>query len=141
MDINSSLWIQIVNFLVLLVLLNVLLFKPIRGILAKRDTAFESLLNAIDDFKNRLEASRISIEKNMILARKEGLTEKDDLKSQGLKKEKGILQQTSSIVEDKIGKARSDIELQMVEIRKRLEKDVPDFSIELAEKILGRSVK
>ena len=141
MDINSSLWIQIVNFLILLLLLNVLLFKPIRSILAKRNAAFESLSKAIDDFKNRLEASRIAIEKSMLLARKEGLTEKDALKSQGLKEENGILQQTSSVVEDKIGKARSDIELQMVAIRKRLEKDVPDFSIELAEKILGRSVK
>jgi F-type H+-transporting ATPase subunit b len=141
MDINSSLWIQIVNFLILLILLNVLLFKPIRNILAKRNAAFESLSKAIDDFKNRLEASRIAIEKSMLLARKEGLAEKDALKNQGLKEENGILQQTSSVVEEKIGKARSDIELQMVEIRKRLEKDVPDFSIELAEKILGRSVK
>ena len=140
LSIDNTLFIQIGNFLVLLFLLNIFLFKPIRGILARRHGEESSLKEAIEDYQTRSDQDEKGIDAGKVQARNEGAAEKDSLKGQGLEKERGILQDASSAAEGKIGTARKDTEAKIVEVRKSLEDQVAAFSNELAEKILGRSI-
>ncbi len=141
LEYNFTLLIQIANFLVLLLLLNIFLFKPIRGILAKRSEEESALQESIDGFQSRADESEKGVIEGQNKARKEGVSEKDSLKGQGLEKEQGILQDAVSTAEDKIGIAKKDMEAKMADVRKSLEDQVSAFSNELAEKILGRSVQ
>ena len=140
LSVDNTLLIQIVNFLVLLFLLNIFLFKPIRGILAKRNEEEGSLKGSIEDYQARAEKSEKGVEEGKIQARKEGVSEKDSIKGQGLEKEQNILQEALRASEEKIGIARKDMDAKMDDVRKALEDQVAAFSNELAEKILGRSV-
>jgi len=140
LDINFTLFIQIANFLFLLVLLNIILFRPIRRILTQRNGETNLLEKTIEDYQKRSEQNEKNIEDGMVLARKDGFAEKEKFKGTGLEEEKGILQGANSSVEEKFGKAKSEMEMKMADVRKALEGQVAGFSTELAEKILGRSI-
>ncbi len=141
LKVDFSLIVQIVNFLLLLLLMNIFLYKPIRKILARRKEEINSFEGTIEGYQNRSDQDEKGIEEGMILARKEGHKEKENFKGQGLEAEKGILQKASSSAEEKIGNAKQEIENKIVDVRKALEDQVASFSGELAEKILGRSIQ
>jgi F-type H+-transporting ATPase subunit b len=136
-----SLVIQIINFLVLLLVMNILLYRPIRNILKQRNEEMGSLESSAEDFRNRSDQQELAIEDGRIQARKEGIQEKDSIKAQGSEKEAEILKEAHSEAEDKIGLAKKEMEDKMGEIQKSLESDVDVFADELAAKILGRSVQ
>ena len=141
LDINSSLFIQVINFLILLFLLNILLYRPIRSILSRRNEEMNSLRDRVDGFREKSAEQQQKIEQGMVLARKEGFQEKENFKGQGVEEEKSILKEASSSAEQKMGKAKAELEKKMAEVRKTLEEHVAVFSKELAEKILGRSTQ
>ena len=141
LSVDYTLFIQIANFLILLILLNIFLFRPIRNILTKRQEETSTLEKTIEDLKGRSNEREKGIESGLVQARKEGYAEKESFKGQGMEEEKGILKETSSSVEEKINQAREDIEKRMLNVSKELEAQVSAFSRELAEKILGRTVQ
>ena len=141
LNIDGTLILQIANFLVLLVVMNIILYKPIRGILAKRDEEMDSRQKMIDDCQGRVKENEEAIESGMVAARKEGYQEKESLKAQGQEEEKGVLQEAGAAVERKLAAAKQEIETKITSARESLETEISGFSDELAEKILGRSVQ
>jgi F-type H+-transporting ATPase subunit b len=141
LNIDGTLILQIANFLVLLVVMNIILYKPIRGILAKRDEEMASRQQVIDDYQGIVKSDEEAIESGMVSARKEGYQEKDALKVSGQEEEKGVLQEAGAAVERKLTVAKQEIETKITAARETLESEISGFSNELAEKILGRSVQ
>ena len=137
----GSLWLQVANFLLLLLLMNTLLYKPIRRILSQRKGEVDALEKTIEDYLNRSEQSEKGIEERKSGAQKQGHVEKENLKGQGLEEEKGILQAAGSLAEERISVAEKEMEMRIEDVRKALEGQVAAFSNELAEKILGRSIQ
>ncbi len=138
---DYTLFIQIINFLILLIILNVFLYKPIRGILVKRRKEEMSLKNSIDDFQSRSDQNKKGVEQGKIKALKEGVAEKENFKQLGQEAEQGILLDASSEAEKKIRNAREEIQSKVMDVRKSLEDQVALFSNDLVEKILGRSIQ
>ena len=141
LSIDGTMILQIANFLVLLVVMNIILYKPIRGILAKRDEEMASRQQVIDDYQNIVKSDEEAIESGMVSARKEGYQEKESLKDLGQEEEKGVLQEAGAAVERKLTAAKQEIEAKVTAARETLESEITGFSNELAEKILGRSVQ
>ncbi len=141
LNIDGTLILQIANFLVLLVVMNIVLYKPIRGILAKRDEEMASRQKMIDGYQGHVEDNEAAIESGMVSARKEGYKEKESLKALGQEEEKGVLQEAGAAVERKLTAAKQEIETKITAARETLESEISGFSNELAEKILGRSVQ
>lgn len=141
LEINFTILLQIFTFLLLVFFLNIILFRPIRKVLTRRNEETNSLQTMIDELQNRSEENEKGIEQGMAQARKEGYVEKENFKGQGLKEEKGIIQVASTTVEEKIASARKEMEKKIAEARKGLEGEMTDFSNELAEKILGRTIQ
>lgn len=140
LNIDGTLILQIANFLVLLFILNLILFKPIRKILSQREEEMNSRRKTIDDYEGRAEKSEKDIEEGKVHARKEGYSAKEALKNQGLQEEKGILQEAGASVEQKLDAARKEIEAKVAAAKEALEGQIAGFSEELAQKILGRSI-
>ena len=140
LEINSSLFIQIANFLLLLLVLNILLYRPIRNMLTQRRQKMENFQGAIEQYTGQAGNSEKALEEGMIAARRDGYQEKEDLKAEAREEERGILQEAGTTVEQKIGQAKQEMEAKMAEVRQALEEQTAAFSQELAEKILGRSI-
>lgn len=141
LKIDSTLLIQIANFLLLLFFLNIFLYRPIRRILSQRHDETSSLKKTIEDYDDRSEQNERGIEEGVVQARKEGYEKKENLKGQALDEEKAILQEAGSSVEEKKDKADKELGSKIADVRKILEEQVAGFSQELAEKILGRSIQ
>lgn len=140
LEINYTVFVQIANFLLLLFFLNILLFKPIRGILSKRKEDLARQQKAVEDLLGMAERDRKAIEEGMAKARKEGFLQKEGAKSAALDQEKGIMQEAVGKVEDRMTRAAGERERQVAAVKKGLETEIATFSKELAEKLLGRSL-
>jgi len=137
---NITVLFQIANFLILLFILNLIVYRPIRKILGRRGDEVISFQDMIEDFQNRSEKEAKTLQENMAGARSQGFKEKENLKNAGLEEEKVMVQGAISAAEEKIGKAKGEIDQDTAQARQSLEAEVKVFSKELAEKILGRSI-
>ena len=140
LEFNFTLIVQIVNFLVLLFLLNIILYKPIRKIMGQRREEMSTSEKAIADLLDRYSRLSKELEQNKASARKDGFKEKEDRKNQGRDEESKMVQKAIDTVGEKISKSREDITRNMAGLRQSLDKEVSLFSQELAEKVLGRSI-
>jgi F-type H+-transporting ATPase subunit b len=137
---NFTLFFQIANFLFLLFVLNILLYRPIRKILGQRRDEMNSFEEMIEDFQGKSTQYAKELEENMVEARSDGYKEKETLKNAGLDEEKGMLREATSKTEAQINKAKEEIQRKALDARQSLEEEVAGFSRELAKKILGRSI-
>ena len=139
-NIDQSLVYQLINFLLLLIILNAILYKPIRTILKQRaekmtglkaeaQKANGDMMQKEQDYQNRLQQ-----------ARKEGFEQKNIFKLEGQEEEKKLLQQTNQKIEAELTQNRQKIAQQVEEARKKLSGEVTSFSQEIAQKILGRKI-
>lgn len=140
LSINLTVLVQIANFLFLLFILNIILYKPIRNILGRRKGEIDSFEKTIKDFQDRLSQATGELDESIAGARKEGFKERENCKNEGLEEEKGMVDGATASSGDEIAKAKKNIESEVVEVRQSLEKEIAFFSKELATKILGRSV-
>jgi F-type H+-transporting ATPase subunit b len=141
LEINSSLFVQVANFLILILLMNLFLYKPIRDILRRRNEEMNRLEGLISDLGAKSDQQRNRIEEALTQARKEGYQEKEGLKGVGLKEERALTLEAGAKAEAKVGQAKSEIEVKIEEVRKALEDQVSMFSKELAQKVLGRTIQ
>jgi len=140
LEINSTLFVQILNFLVLLLLLNIIVFRPIRNIMQKRKEEMSSDEGSAREWGRMTEKHTTDLDANISDTRKKGVKEKDALKSEGLKEEQRMLQETHSTIEGKINRARAEIEEKRLKARSSLQGEIKVFSTDLAEKLLGRGI-
>jgi F-type H+-transporting ATPase subunit b len=137
---NYTVFIQVANFLVLLFLLNIILYRPIRRIVGRRRDEMNSYQTMIEDFHNRFDMNTKELEESTRAARNEGYKAKESHKHSGLEEEKRTLQDALSSAQQKVGKAKEEIGSGAAAARQSLESEIKIFSQELAEKILGRSM-
>lgn len=140
-DITSSLWFQIANFLILIFLLNVVLYKPIRGILAERKAKFAQMAGEISTTQESAAAKAEKLEADRALARKDGATLREELKTEGRGKERELINAATAEMEETVSKLRAQIADEIGQARNQLKAEVQTFGQELAQKILGRSIQ
>jgi len=137
---DYTLFLQLANFLFLLFILNIILYRPVRRVLGKRKAEIDGLQHSVSELEGNADRFAGEIEEGMAKARKTGYEEKESLKNQGLEEEKKLVKEAASASGERMGHARTEMEKKLLEARGALEKELHLFSKELAEKILGRSV-
>ncbi|MBW2060779.1 MAG: ATPase [Deltaproteobacteria bacterium] len=139
-EINASLFIQVVNFLLMLLVLNYLLYRPIQGVLRQRREKIDGFESDIERLIEKAENRQIEIEARIDEARQEGFSKKEEVKGQGLEEEKRVLDEANTRAEEALHKIREQISEEIVVAREALKADLEAFSADLAQKILGRSL-
>jgi F-type H+-transporting ATPase subunit b len=140
-ELNYTVFIQIVNFLLFIFLLNIIVYRPIKGILNKRKEGMDSSLSLIDEWKRKIEKYFIEIQEQTEIARKQGMKERISLRDSGLSSEKELLQGAYSQVDKEIEKAKKEIKGQIDKARIYLQGEIENYSREMAEKIIGRALR
>lgn len=139
-DINMSLFIQMANFLVLLVLLNFLLFKPIRAILKQRADKMAGLAADAEKSKQSHQEAAEELKAVVREAQAEGVAHRNALKGEAFDREKELLDKVNAEMEAESKQVLAQIKDQMEGARASLRDQADGFSVSLAEKILGRSL-
>lgn len=138
-DINISTLIQMANFLVLLVFLNFVLYRPIRAILKQRQERMEGLSAEADSCRHKLEESELELIQGRRQAQSEGGSFRNELRNEALASEKDLLAKIQAEMDSEAAKMGEQIKDQMAKARQDLLGQVDSFSLVAAQKILGRS--
>jgi len=139
-DIDWTLYAQIINFLLLVFLLNVVLFRPIRGALRDRQAkllAQETEINVLTDKGRSLEDE---IKEELAAARRAGAGARETLKQEGAQAEATLLEEVKRQAELEWATVEKKIKADMAKARKSLQTQTQSFAQLLATKILGREL-
>ena len=139
-NIDQSLIYQIINVFLLMLILNALLYKPIRNILKQRAEKVAGLTSGGPESPIRYDQKEQDYQARLQQARKEGFEQKNLFKLEGQEEEKRLLQQANQKIEAELTQNRQRIARQVEEARKKLSGEVASFSQEIAQKILGRTI-
>jgi F-type H+-transporting ATPase subunit b len=139
-DIDWTLYAQIINFLLLVFLLNVVLFRPIRNALRERQAkmlAQETEINLLSDQGRSLEDE---IKEELADARRAGAGAREALKQEGVQAEATLLEEVKRQAEAEWATVEKKIKADMAKARASLKTQSQTFAQLLATKILGREL-
>jgi len=139
-DIDWTLFVQIANFLFLVFLLNMVLFRPIRGILKERQGLIAGMQTDIASLTESEQSVRQDIQGELLAARKSGINRRDMIKQEGSAVEAGMLEKAKAEVDEEMARTAAQIKADVAAAREALRPQVESFALDLATKILGREV-
>jgi F-type H+-transporting ATPase subunit b len=139
-NLNIALVIQIVNVLLLLVILQFFLFRPLRKVLAERKAAVDGdrgtaarlekdVQEKVNQYESRLKEIKIKASEEKGALVKAAHQEESSI----LEKARGEASETLSTIKNKIAKEASDAKTLLKEQAQSLSRDI-------TEKVLGRSL-
>lgn len=138
-SIDGSLIIQIVNFIFLIWILNVVLYKPIRKVLIQRKEKIAGLEQKIDtagkDIKEKDDAFSLGIKE----AKAKGLNEKGVLLQEAADEEREIIEKINKKAQADLAEIRAKIAKDVESVSESLRKELDSFANAISQKILGRA--
>ena len=140
-NLDITLVIQMINFLILLFVLNLILFRPIRKIIKERNQIVETFNSDIASLTGEAQASMEEFEEKILEAKKEGVGRVQSMKDEGEEAEVELIATTTQEVQARIEEARKKVASDIQDARTELQKQVQTFSVAVTEKILGRSIQ
>ena len=138
--IDITVLIQIINILVLIVVMNAILYKPVRTILARRKEKLAELANSIDTFKKNAELRKEEINRKLKEARIKAKEELEKAKSAAQASTAESLAKVRQDAAADKSKQIEEIKKQFTVAQQQLGGEIDVFAADMAAKILGRSI-
>ena len=137
---DVSLIIQIANFLIILWILNLILYRPIRNILRQRKEKIEGLELRIQTYNEDAQKKDDAFASGIQEARTKGLKEKETLLQAAAEEEKQIIANVNAKAQEELAEIRKTIATDAEAARASLQEKVDEFANDICQKILGRNV-
>ncbi len=136
---QSLIW-QIVNFLVLIWILNFVLYRPIRNVIAQRKEKMEGLDKSIQNFEeDALKKEEAHIE-GIEAAKSNGKREKTALIEEATAEERKIIEEINRETQKTISENKEKIARDVESAAADLLAKVDGFAAEIGRKVLGREI-
>lgn len=139
-ELDWTLFVQIFNFLLLVYLLNLVLFRPLREGLKARQAQIASFEGDIAQLGDNQQGLLGQVQENLTEARKQGLAQREGLRQEGAQTEASLLEKVKQEVDAEWAKVEKKITEDMAKARKALKAQTQDFAQALAAKIVGREL-
>ena len=140
-SINETLIFQVIFFLIFLLIMNRILFRPLRRIMAEREDYVENIQKDIMRAQNQIDDLTRQIKKQEKAVRNEAFAQKAKLEASGNQQAAKILSSARKEINAMKEKARKDIDGQISTARKQVQKESEDLAIKIIETVLHRSLK
>lgn len=137
---DKSLIIQTVNFLLIVYILNILLYRPIRKILIQRKERVSSLEENIDTLNEEAKGKDDAYASGINKARTRGLNEKESLLQAGADEEREIIEKINQKAQADLAVVKEKIAKDTETVRESLQQEIDTFANAISERILGRTV-
>lgn len=137
LDINMWFFVLALNFLALLFILNIILFKPLLKIFKEREDTVKGSLDAAKNMGNRREESIARLNKELVEARNKAKDVFEALKAEGLQNQKEVLSKAEAEASQILEKAKADLRAEAERARTTLRAEVEKFSDEIVRKLVG----
>ncbi len=137
---DSTLLLQMLNFLVLMWILNRLLFKPILNILDERKRRVQESEEKVTDLEQKAAQQWDAYQRQLQEAKVAASVEKERIKGEGLEAERRLLEEVRNQAARAVEESRREIGEQAGKAREFLKGQAKMVAQEMAERILGRAV-
>ena len=138
---NWSFLLQMANFIFLIWVLNLILYKPLRNVLKQRKEKITGLEQSIESFQKDVGDKQEAFNAGLRSARVKGLEQKENLLAEAAGEEKKIIAQINDKAQAELSQVREQITKDVEVARQSLLKEVDGFAQAIGEKILGRAVE
>ena len=139
-DIDKTLLWQLINFLVLLIVLHFILFKPIRQIMQEREQGIGSALGDARTAQERVQGLLDQYNVSLAEAKQKAAVSYNTLYQQGLDAPRDMIAAERAKAGEMLDKARTEVAAASASARADLKKEAERLSQEITSKLLGRAV-
>jgi F-type H+-transporting ATPase subunit b len=129
------------NFLVLIVILNYLLYKPILAILDKRKMRLDESEGEIKRLNATVEKKAAEYEEKLRMAKQDALGKKNEILKEAADSAKAIIDERRSKIPAMLAEFQGKVGQEVDAARRILKDQSQRISAEIAEKVLGRSLQ
>jgi F-type H+-transporting ATPase subunit b len=137
-DIDISFIFQAVNFLLLMLVLNFLLYKPMRKVLADRAAEIAGGHAKAVEVDRDVQEKMAQYEARLREAKAKASEERGILKKAALAEEAVILDKARNEAGDSVNALKMRVAKEATDARAFLREQVQSLSLEISEKVLGR---
>jgi F-type H+-transporting ATPase subunit b len=135
-----TVFVQIFNFLLLVYLLNLVLFRPLRRGLRDRMSTLAGYEGDIAQLTEGEQGVLARVQEGLTEARREGLSRREAMRGEGAQAEASLLEQVKREVDEEWAKMEKKIKDDVGKARKALKAQAQEFAKTLAAKIVGREL-
>ncbi|MEK6590385.1 MAG: ATP synthase F0 subunit B [Nitrospinota bacterium] len=140
LEFNVSFFIQLINFLILILLLHLLLFKPILKNLKRRNEMVGSLKEGTDSLNKKVDKIVGDYNTNIANVKKESVEMINKAKAEATVEQNRIISEAKEDFKTMVDDAKAQIQAETEKASAKLREDVEPISRILVKKILGREV-
>jgi len=136
LEFNFWFFVLAANFLILLFILNKILFKPMLKVFNDREEAIDGSLEAAKGMELKKDEAMETMKAELSATSQKAREVFDELKGEGLAKQKAALEAANSEAAGIIGEAREKLRAEAQRARDALRADVDKFSDDIVEKLI-----
>nr|WP_246559381.1 hypothetical protein [Geoanaerobacter pelophilus] len=131
---------QVINFLLLLLILNIFLFKPIRKVLADRESELTGAREKAAAVDRDVAEKMASYESRLKEIKGKGFEEREALKKEAVAEEAKLLDAARAEAGTTLATIKQKVAKEAADARVALQEQAKVLSLEICEKVLGRSL-
>ena len=135
-----TLLLQFANFMILLVVLNVLLFKPLRAVMAARKATIDGDLAKARSLDEQVQSQVAEYEAKLQEARQRGSQERTALRQAAQAEEARLLGNANEKASQRLQSLKDQVAGEAEVARQGLRSETDALARQIAGKVLGRSV-
>ena len=139
-ELNLSFVIQLINFGILVLVLNVFLYKPIRKVLADRRQVIDSAREKTVSVDAEVQGKMAQYEARLHAAKAEAGARRAEALKAAQAEETAVLEKARKQASESLASIRERVAKEAGEARELLKKQAEILSGDICEKILGRSL-
>jgi F-type H+-transporting ATPase subunit b len=140
-SIDYTALVQIANFVLLMFILNTLLYKPILGVIEKRKEQMEKSDGEVKRLRQDIEQKLAEYEEKVRLAKLEAMEQRNALVKEGADLAKSTIEAVRSEIPMLMEQFNAKMGREVDAARAILRSQSRKISLEIAEKVLGRSIQ
>jgi F-type H+-transporting ATPase subunit b len=140
LELNNSFFFQVINFLILIAVLNWLLVKPTLRILEERRQRVEGSEEEAKRLKAENEKILLEYEQSLNEARVTAGQQKERLRLEGIERENEIIRTSREEAKKAVEETKEKIELERKNASLAMKEEVKALSEEITRKVLGRDL-
>lgn len=137
LELNNWFFVLLANFLVLLYLLNIILFKPFMKLFDERRHSTQGSLEAARDMEAKKEEALLQMNNELKAAREKAKQLYESIVKDGTARQKEMLESAANEAHRLIDEARQELKSESDKARQKLHADLPRFSDAIVRKLIG----
>lgn len=128
--------VLLINFLVLVYVLNILLFRPLLALFKERESSVKGSLDAAKEMDRNKEEGLLKMNKELSEARQKAKDAFEKLREEGLVSQKELMSDAEAKAAVMLQKAREELKAEAEKAKNALKADAEKFSEEIVRKLV-----